>query len=205
MIDAILTAQPYPVRAMYVSGVNIAVTYPDTRRTLEALRSLDFVAVAAHEMTPTAAMADIVLPKTTALEEEEVSFAPAGPAVLYTRNAVPPSGEARCDLDIAVGLLDRLAARGAVTKNLIPWRSQREFNEFILGDSGISLAELQRTAACRCRTGSAISTSSRSRRRAARSSCCPRPCAPPGSTRCPTYTPPARERAGDGRARRAIR
>jgi len=90
-------------------------------------------------------MADIVLPKTTALEEEEVSFAPAGPAVLYTRNVVPPAGEARCDLDIAVGLLDRLAARGALAKNLLPWRSQREFNEFILGDSGISLAELQRT------------------------------------------------------------
>jgi anaerobic selenocysteine-containing dehydrogenase len=145
VIDAILTSRPYPLRAMYISGVNIAVTYPNTQRTLEALRSLDFVAVAAHEMTPTAQMADIVLPKTTALEEEEVSFAPAGPAVLYTRNAVPPNGEARCDLDIAVALLDRLDARGALTGNLIPWRSQREFNEFILGDSGISLAELQRT------------------------------------------------------------
>jgi len=145
VLDAILTSRPYPVRAMYISGVNIAVTYPNTQRTLAALRSLDFVAVATHEMTPTAAMADIVLPKTTALEEEEVSFAPAGPAVLYTRNVVPPAGEARCDLDIAVDLLDRLAARGAVTKSLLPWRSQREFNEFILGDSGISLAELQRT------------------------------------------------------------
>ena len=145
VIEAVLTGRPYPVHAMYISGVNIAVTYPNTQNTLAALRSLDFVAVATHEMTPTAAMADIVLPKTTALEEEEVSFAPAGPAVLYTRNVVPPCGEARCDLDIAVGLIDRLAARGAVTKNLIPWRSQREFNAFILGDSGISLAELQRT------------------------------------------------------------
>jgi anaerobic selenocysteine-containing dehydrogenase len=145
VIDAILTSQPYPVRALYISGVNIAVTYPDTQRTLAALRSLDFVAVATHEMTPTAAMADVVLPKTTALEEEEVSFAPAGPAVLYTRDVVPPGGEVRCDLDIAVGLLDRLAARGAMAKRLIPWRSQREFNQFILGDSGISLAELQRT------------------------------------------------------------
>ena len=145
VLDAILTSRPYPVRAMYISGVNIAVTYPNTQRTLAALRSLDFVAVATHEMTPTAELADIVLPKTTALEEEEVSFAPAGPAVLYTRNVVPPAGEARCDLDIAGGLLDRLAACGAVTKNLLPWRSQREFNAFILGDSGISLAELQRT------------------------------------------------------------
>src|SRR6202035_3914386 len=123
IIDAIVTSRPYPVRAMYISGVNIAVTYPNTQRTFEALRSLDFVAVAAHEMTPTAQMADIVLPKTTALEEEEVSFAPASAAVLYTRNAARPNGQARCDLDIAVGLLDRLESRGALTQRFIPWRS----------------------------------------------------------------------------------
>jgi anaerobic selenocysteine-containing dehydrogenase len=143
VIDAILTDRPYPLRALYASGVNILVTYPNAQRTMEALRSLDFLAVAAHEMTPTAQMADILLPKTTALEEEEVAFAPAASAVLYTRNAAPPHGEARCDLDIAVGLLDRLEARGALTERFIPWRDQREFNEFIIGDSGISLAELQ--------------------------------------------------------------
>jgi anaerobic selenocysteine-containing dehydrogenase len=145
VITAMLTAQPYPVRALYASGVNILVTYPDTRRTSAALRSLDFLVVAAHEMNPTASLADIVLPKTTTLEEEEVSFAPAGPIVLYTRNAVPPRGEARCELDIAVPLVERMARRGAIVKNLVPWRSQREFNEYLLGDSGICLAELQRT------------------------------------------------------------
>jgi anaerobic selenocysteine-containing dehydrogenase len=144
VITAMLESKPYPVRALYVSGVNILVTYPDTARTTQALRGLDFLAVATHEMTPTAELADIVLPKTTTLEEEEVSFMPGGPAVAYTRNAVAPRGEARCDLDIAVALLDRMAKRGAVTKNFIPWRSQRAFNEFLLGDSGISISELQR-------------------------------------------------------------
>ncbi len=144
VISAMLDSRPYPVRALYASGVNILVTYPDTRRTMEALRSLDFFAVAAHEMTPTAALADIVLPKTTTLEEEEVSFMPAGPIVLYTRQTVPPQGEARCDLDIAVPLIDRMAARGALTKNFLPWRSQRQFNEYLLGDSGISLQQLER-------------------------------------------------------------
>jgi thiosulfate reductase / polysulfide reductase chain A len=143
VLDAILTGEPYPVRALYVSGVNILVTYPNAQRTMEALRSLDFLAVAAHEMTPTAQMADILLPKTTALEEEEVSYAPAKSVVLYTRNAAPPHGEARCDLDIAVGLLDRLEVSDALTRRFIPWRNQREFNAFLIGDSGISLAELQ--------------------------------------------------------------
>jgi thiosulfate reductase / polysulfide reductase chain A len=145
VISAILAGKPYPLRALYASGVNILVTYPDTARTMEALRALDFFAVATHEMTPTAELADLVLPKTTALEEEEVSFVAGGPGVAYTRPAVAPRGEARCDLDIAVALVDRLGQRGAISKSFLPWRNQRAFNEFILGDSGISLDELQRT------------------------------------------------------------
>src|SRR5215472_8274574 len=131
VMSAILTGKPYPVRALYVSGVNIAVTYPDTARTKEALRALDFLAVATHDMTPTAEMADLVLPKTTALEEEEVSLAPGGAAVLYTRPAVPPRGEARCDLDIAVALTDRLAQRGALTKNFLPWRDELQRTGYV--------------------------------------------------------------------------
>jgi len=145
VIEAMLTGRPYPVRALYASGVNILVSYPDTRRTIEALRSLDFVAVAAHAMTPTAEHADIVLPKTTTLEEEEVSFMPSGPTVLFTRAVVPPQGEARSEIDIAVPLLGKMAERQAIARHLLPWPSQREFNTYLLGDSGIRIEDLERT------------------------------------------------------------
>jgi anaerobic selenocysteine-containing dehydrogenase len=141
------------VRALYASGVNILVTYPNTRRTMEALRSLDFVAVAAHTMTPTAEHADIVLPKTTTLEEEEVSFMPSGPTVLFTRALVPPRGEARSEIDIALPLLAKMAERQAVTRHLLPWGSQREFNTYLLGTSGIDIAELERTGYHQVATG----------------------------------------------------
>jgi thiosulfate reductase/polysulfide reductase chain A len=145
VIDAMLTGRPYPVRALYASGVNIAVTYPNTRRTIEALRALDFLAVASHTMNPTAEFADVVLPKTTTLEEEEVSFMPSGPTVQYTRAVVAPQGEVRCEMDIAVPLLDKMAERQAVGKSLLPWRSQREFNTYLLRDSGIRIEDLERT------------------------------------------------------------
>jgi anaerobic selenocysteine-containing dehydrogenase len=144
VLDAMLTGAPYPVRAAYISGVNIAVMYPDARRTLEALQSLDFLCVAAHTMTPTAAVADIVLPKTTTLEEEEVALNQGGPVVTYTAPAIAPQGQARDDLAIAVGLLDRMRARGATTSDLLPWRTKREFNEFLLSGSDISFSLLQR-------------------------------------------------------------
>jgi anaerobic selenocysteine-containing dehydrogenase len=145
VIEAMLTGKPYAVRALYASGVNILVTYPDTRRTIEALRSLDFVAVAGHTMTPTAEYADIVLPKTTTLEEEDVSFMPSGPTVLFTRALAPPQGEARAEIDIALPLLEKLGARQAITRHLLPWRSQRAFNSYLLAGSGISIEDLEHT------------------------------------------------------------
>jgi anaerobic selenocysteine-containing dehydrogenase len=145
VIEAILTGDPYPVRAMYISGVNIAVTYPNSARTIAALQSLDFLVVASQTMTPTAGYADIVLPKTTTLEEEEVQLQPGTPCVSYTRALVQPRAEARCDLDIALGLRDRLAKRHALSRDFLPWPNMRAFNEYLLGDSGISIAELAKT------------------------------------------------------------
>jgi anaerobic selenocysteine-containing dehydrogenase len=200
VIEAMLTGRPYPVRALYASGVNIVVTYPNTRRTIEALRALDFVAVAAHAMNPTAEYADLVLPKTTTLEEEEVSFMPSGPTVLFTRAVVPPQGEARSEIDIAVPLLDKLAQRQAVARNLLPWRSQREFNTYLLGDCGIRIEDLERTGYHQLSAGPPT----------------PRPFATPtgkielfstvmqeaGLDPLPSYTPPTRERLSADTAKR---
>jgi anaerobic selenocysteine-containing dehydrogenase len=144
VLDAILTSKPYPVRGMYVSGVNIAVMYPDTRRTIAALRSLDFLCVASQTMTPTAAVADIVLPKTTTLEEEEVDISQTGGCVSYTHPASARIGEVRCDLEIASGLLACMRARGAVTAELLPWETQAEFNQFLIGDAKIDQEALRR-------------------------------------------------------------
>lgn len=142
VIDAILTGRPYPVRAMFVSGVNIAVTYPNSQRTIEALRSLDFLAVATHSMNPTAALADIVLPKTTTLEEEDISINGQGPCITWTAALADRVGEARPDVEIAAGILERMARRGAATPGLMPWRTQREFNAFLVKDTSLDLAAI---------------------------------------------------------------
>jgi anaerobic selenocysteine-containing dehydrogenase len=99
--------------------------------------------VATDMMTPTAELADIVLPKTTGIEEEDVKLAHSAGAVTYCYPVVPPLGEARGDLEIAIGLLDRMAVRNAVTKNLFRWRTPREFVEFLLGNCGITVDELR--------------------------------------------------------------
>jgi formate dehydrogenase (coenzyme F420) alpha subunit len=144
VIEAILTGRPYPVRALYVSGVNIAVTYPDTQRTIEALKSLDLCVVATQIMTPTAAWADIVLPKTTTLEEDEISLNQKAPCVTYTAAASRRDSDVKSDLEIAVELVDRLAARGAADPKFLPWRTRAEFNAYLVRDSAIGIEALKK-------------------------------------------------------------
>ena len=62
--------------------------------------------------------------------------------MLLTRSVVPPQGEARQEIEIMAPLLERMAARQAITKPLMPWTTQREFNTALLGDSGITMEEL---------------------------------------------------------------
>lgn len=142
VLKAILTGEPYPVRGMIVSGVNIVVTYPDPKTTIRALKSLDFLAVASQTMTPTAEFADIVLPKTTGLEEEEISLDTTAPCISFTRAVKPPEGEARSDFDIVRDLLPRLEARGALDRNFVPWQSKRDLNRYLLGENDMDFDAL---------------------------------------------------------------
>ncbi|MEA2074567.1 MAG: molybdopterin-dependent oxidoreductase [Euryarchaeota archaeon] len=66
--DAIIDSKPYPIKAMFVMAANPAVTCANSKVVEEALRKLDFLAVADIFMTPTAELADIVLPACTFLE-----------------------------------------------------------------------------------------------------------------------------------------
>jgi len=143
VLDAIETGLPYPVRAMYVSGTNIACTYPDMARTVSALKKLDLLVVASDQMTPTAEYADYFLPKTTLLEEEEVLLGQSEPCLSLSQQILPAMGEARTDLAIAIGLRDGLAKLGLVAHDVIPWRSNREFMEYALSGTSVTLDALR--------------------------------------------------------------
>src|SRR5262249_61107360 len=59
---AVLEEKPYPVRGLIGFGSNMLLAHADPARGRAALSALDFYAHADLFMTPTAALADIVLP-----------------------------------------------------------------------------------------------------------------------------------------------
>ena len=90
---AVLTAKPYAVKAAYVQCANPLLAYADSRQTYEALTKLDFLAVSDIFMTPTAALADIVLPAATQFEFNDIGHYGLGHGYILARPKVvePPS------------------------------------------------------------------------------------------------------------------
>ncbi|MEG1197068.1 MAG: molybdopterin-dependent oxidoreductase [Raoultibacter sp.] len=98
--DAMLKDKPYPVRALIVQATNPLLTYADTHRVFEALSSLDLMVVLEYYMTPTASMADYVLPAAGAMERPLFQAHGGVANIAYGgAAAVAPYFERRCDYD----------------------------------------------------------------------------------------------------------
>lgn len=65
---AMLTGEPYPVRALVVMGSNPMLTQADSRLIYRALKSLDLLVALEYFQTPTAMLADYILPAAGGLE-----------------------------------------------------------------------------------------------------------------------------------------
>jgi anaerobic selenocysteine-containing dehydrogenase len=98
---AVLEEFPYPIKAVYMQGTNPLVTYADSRKTFEALQKLDFIALADIFMTPTASLADIVLPAATHFEFNDIGHYGLGHGYILARpKVVEPPGECWPDIKI---------------------------------------------------------------------------------------------------------
>ena len=83
VFKAIRTGDPYPVRTGIIFGNNALSTYGDVRSVYQTLMALDYLVVADLYLTPTAELADLVLP---AASWAEVNAMPAVP--FYAQNVV---------------------------------------------------------------------------------------------------------------------
>ena len=74
LVKAILYEKPYPVKVLGVHANNPLMTWANAQEVYRALMGLDFLYVADQFMTPTAELADIVLPAATYLEGNGIAF-----------------------------------------------------------------------------------------------------------------------------------
>jgi len=93
----ILQAAAPPVRMIWVDGANPVNQAPGAIETARAFESVDFKVVVDAFMTDTADRADIFLPCTLMLEQEDVVGSYLHDYVHHAAQALDPPGEARSD------------------------------------------------------------------------------------------------------------
>ncbi|MBV8826410.1 MAG: molybdopterin-dependent oxidoreductase [Hyphomicrobiales bacterium] len=140
---AVLEGTTYPVRGLIGFGSNLLLAQADPMRGRAALCALDFYAHADLFMTPTAALADIVLPVASCFEREALKIGfeigPEAQSLVQFRQAiVPPRGEARPDTDFIFDLAMRLGLGDAFWNGEVDAAYRHQ-----LGPSGVTLEELR--------------------------------------------------------------
>jgi formate dehydrogenase major subunit len=95
------------IRGMYIMGENPAMSDPNLNHARRALASLEHLVVQEIFMTETACYADVILP-ASAFPEKTGSFTNTDRRVQLGRQALPPPGQARQDLDIIQDIARRL-------------------------------------------------------------------------------------------------
>jgi anaerobic selenocysteine-containing dehydrogenase len=98
--DAILTGEPYPIKAIMIHGSNPVVTRPNAREVYKALSQVEFLEVGDFFLTPTAELADIVLPVSTWLEADYTGGFFFRTGYLFPRRKIVQIGECKSDFEI---------------------------------------------------------------------------------------------------------
>ncbi|MGH8650347.1 MAG: molybdopterin-containing oxidoreductase family protein, partial [Burkholderiales bacterium] len=109
LLRAMREGVPYPVKAFLVFGNNTLTTYGNARQAYESLLKLDLLVVADLFMTPTAELADIVLPAAAWPELNQIAGLPtvAANVVLAQQKAVQ-IGECKAEEEIFIELARRM-------------------------------------------------------------------------------------------------
>ncbi len=143
--NAAITGDPYKVSALIVDGANPLVTFADTRLVEEAFNAMDLIIVLEFIMTPTAQMADYVLPAAAAVEHPSFQamggvsdFCYGGPA------ACEPQFERREDYVI----LRDMALRLGDTEDNWPAQNLSEELARTIAPTGMTWEEFSVTGTC---------------------------------------------------------
>lgn len=95
------------IKALFIFGEDPVQTDPDTKKVIESLNSLEFLVVQDLFMTPTAEMADVVLPGIS-YAEKEGTFTNTERRIQRVRKAVSLSDDMKTDSEIIIELMNRL-------------------------------------------------------------------------------------------------
>lgn len=139
--EALRDGKPYPIKAMFCGGGNPVLNMQNVKSVWESLKdNLELHIVADFFMTPTAEIADYVLPAAHWLERNDtcdllyMNYVAARPKV------IEPMGECWHDMKMSIELSKRIPW---ANRKFLPWNDVDEFNEALVKGAGFTFEELK--------------------------------------------------------------
>jgi anaerobic selenocysteine-containing dehydrogenase len=137
IVKAILEGEPYRIHAAYIKSCNPLLSWSNAQRVYKALHKLDFLVVADMFMTPTAALADIVLPAAGYFEHDSIATTPFN-TMAQPQQKLVQIGERWSDFKI----INELAKRLGLGEYF--WDSEEQYLDAILKPAGLNFEELKK-------------------------------------------------------------
>jgi len=135
---AILEQTPYSLKGVLLFATNPLLSYAGSQEIYEALRNIEFLSVSDLFMTPTAELADLVLPAATFMEYDEIGYYGVryGTVVAHPR-VVEPVGDCWSDIRI----INELGKRLGFSEYF--WEEVEQSLDEILSPSGITFEQFK--------------------------------------------------------------
>lgn len=140
LVQATLTAKPYPITGWIVYGQNVLESIPQRQQTLKAIRNLDLMVVVDVMPVEQVNYADLVLPEATYLERYDapaVVGSAKRPFIAVRQPVVQPLYESRPGWWIA-----RQMARRLGLEAYFPWETPEQHLAALIKPLGIDPREL---------------------------------------------------------------
>lgn len=118
----ILAAKDPPIRMVWVTAGNPVAMLPDSKAVASALKSREFTVVVDSLMTDTARCADLVLPTTTLLEEDDLLGAYGHHWLVESRPVVDAPPGVKSDYQILGELAPLVGLGGEFTWEIDTWK-----------------------------------------------------------------------------------
>ncbi len=135
-----------PIKMAYIVANNLVNKTPNTIRNIQALNNLDFIVVQDPFLTPTAKLADIVLPICTDLERTDIVTSWGYDSHLfYSQQSVSRLGESKTDYWVFSELAKRVGLYKAYTEG----RTEEDWIKYLLTTCNLDTKVLKREGTLR--------------------------------------------------------
>ncbi len=139
--DEILNSDNPPIKLIFLASANPVSLNPNSLKVKEGFESADFVIMIDHFLNDTSDIADLFLPATTYLEEEDLIGSYGHSWIAPINQVISPQGEAKSEFEIFKLLAERLGFGDKMSGSPEKWLEK--IASPIL-NQGISFEDLQK-------------------------------------------------------------